>query len=101
LLNQEIIPIPLTQTPTENEILENFKKVNLSFYTIPAGKICQEKLGNKVVSGIFLVSLASFKNLIPINPDSLLEAIEKVISKDHLDLNIKAFNLASQYAKKE
>jgi Pyruvate/2-oxoacid:ferredoxin oxidoreductase gamma subunit len=45
--------------------------------------------------------LASFKNLIPINPDSLLEAIEKVISKDHLDLNIKAFNLASQYAKKE
>ncbi len=61
---------------------------------VDASKICEEKLGNKIVAGVYLLSLAVFKNLIPIKPDSLLKAIEKVVKPKYIELNKKAFNLA-------
>ena len=61
---------------------------------VPAAKICQEKLGNSVVSGIYLISLAVFKKLIPLKPESIQKAIKKIIPEKYLELNLKAFNLA-------
>jgi len=96
LINQFIRPIPLIKNLSEKEILFNLKKITKNVEIVPAEKICQEKLGNSVVSGIYLISYASFKNIIPLKPSSIEKAIKKIIPEKYLELNLKAFNLAKQ-----
>src|SRR4030042_6543873 len=66
LVNKKIIPIPLVKNLTEKECLDNLKKVSKNITLIPASEICKEKLGTEVVAGIYLISFAAFKNLIPL-----------------------------------
>jgi indolepyruvate ferredoxin oxidoreductase beta subunit len=96
LVNKYIIPIPLAKPLTETEILKSLKKISKNIILVPAGKICQEKLGTNVVAGIYLISLAVLKNLIPLKPNSILKAIKKIIPAKYLELNLKAFNLARE-----
>jgi len=95
LINQFIIPISLKKPLSENEILNQLKKISNNITIIPADKICQEKLQNSVVSGIYLISFAAFKNLIPLKPESIQKAIKSTIPEKFLELNLKAFNLAN------
>ena len=95
LINQFIIPISLKKPLSENEILNQLKKISKNITIIPADKICQEKLQNSVVSGIYLISFAAFKNLIPLKPESIQKAIKSIIPEKFLELNLKAFNLAN------
>jgi len=94
LINRQIIPIPLVKSLSEEKIIQTLKKISKNINLVPAGKICQEKLGTNVVAGIYLISLASFKNLIPIRPNSISYAIKKIIPEKYLELNLKTFNLA-------
>src|SRR4030042_5966076 len=96
LINQFVIPISLKKPLSENEILNQLKKISKNITIIPADKICQEKLQNSVVSGIYLISFAAFKNLIPLEPESIQNAIKKIIPEKFLELNLKAFNLAKK-----
>lgn len=95
LINKYVVPIPLKKSIPEDEILKNLKKFTKKINLIDASRICQKELGTTIVAGIYLLSMASFKNLIPIKPKSILKAIKKVIPEKYLELNIKAFNLAS------
>ncbi len=94
LINQLIIPIPLLKPLSESEILNELKKVSNNITVMPADKICQEKLQNSVVSGIYLMSLAAFKDLMPLSEKAVESAIKKIIPEKFLELNLKAFNLA-------
>jgi len=94
LINQFVIPISLKKPLSENETLNQLKKISKNITIIPADKICQEKLQNSVVSGIYLISFATFKNLIPLKSESIQKAIRKIIPEKFLELNLKAFNLA-------
>jgi len=109
LVNKKIITIPLVKNPvdefhssppfanarvTEEEVLKNLKKISRNVILVPASEICQKELGKEVVAGIYLISLASFKKIIPIKPVSILKAIKKIIPEKYLELNLKAFNLA-------
>ena len=94
LVNKRIIPIPLVKNLGEREILENLKKISKNITLVPASEICKEKVGTDVVSGIYLISLAVFKGLIPIKPGSIEKAIRKIMPARHLELNLKTFNLA-------
>jgi len=94
LVNKEIVPIPLVKNLTGEEIFKNLKKISKNVILVPAADICQKELGNRVVAGIYLISLAAFKNLIPLKPTSILKAIKKIIPEKYLELNIKTFNLA-------
>ena len=96
LINQFVIPVPLRKPLTEAEILNQLKKVSKNIYLIPAEKICQEKLSNSVVSGIYLISFAAFKGLIPLSASSVQKAIKKLIPEKYLELNLKAFELAKK-----
>lgn len=117
LVNKHIVPIPFPsgargkkifisfdlpsvseggRNLAEKQILTIFKKISNNINLISAEKICQEKLGSSVVAGVYLVSLAAFKNLIPIKPDSILKAMGKIIPRKYLKLNLKAFKLASE-----
>jgi len=94
LVNKFIIPIPLKKPLSENEVLVGLKKISKDVNLIPAADICREKLGADVVSGIYLLSLAVFKKIIPLKPSSILSAIKKIIPEKYLELNLKTFNLA-------
>jgi len=94
LINQSIQVIPLVKNFDEKEISDNLKKISKNINIIPADKICQEKLGNSVVAGIYLISWATFKKLIPIKSTSISNAIKKIIPEKYLELNMKAFELA-------
>lgn len=96
LINEYIIPIPLQKTLSKEVIFKNLKKVSKNINVVPAEKICQEKLENSVVSGVYLLSLAVFKKLIPLKPDSLLKAIKKIIPEKYLELNLKTFELVKK-----
>jgi len=96
LVNKHIVPIPLVKNLTKKEVFNNLKKISKNIFLVPAAEICQEKLGNSVVAGIYLISLAVFKKLIPLKPSSISKAIKKIIPEKYLELNLKAFNLAKK-----
>jgi indolepyruvate ferredoxin oxidoreductase beta subunit len=94
LVNKYIVPIPLQKNLSEKELLNQLKRIGKDVFLVPATEICQKELGTNVVAGIYLISLASFKKLIPIRPDSILKAMKKIIPEKYLELNLKALNLA-------
>jgi len=98
LVNKQITPIPVGKPSSEKELLDIFKKYTKNVTLIPASDICREKLGTDVVSGVYLLSLAVLKGLIPLKPSSVLKAIKKIIPEKYLELNLKTFNLASKNA---
>jgi len=82
-------------SPNTDEVV---KKIKLLFkgkkHFVPASEICEKELGKEVVSGIYLLSYAVHKKLIPIKSNSVLKAIIKTVPAKYLGLNKKAFNLA-------
>ena len=94
LINDFIKPIPGKASADKAKILKSLNEFSENIINISASEICTKELGKEVVSGIYLVSLAAFKGLLPLKPESILEAIKKIIPEEHLELNIKAFNLA-------
>ena len=95
LINKQINPIALGKSFSEKELLSIFKKFTRNITLVPASDICRAKLGTDVVSGIYLISLAVSKKLIPLKSVSVLKAIKKIIPEKYLELNLKTFNLTS------
>ncbi len=94
LINKYLIPIPFQKAIPEKETLKILKKFTKKINLIPAAEICQKELGTNVVTGIYLISYAAFKKLIPLKPNSILRAIKKIIPEKYLELNLKTFKLA-------
>ena len=89
--------LPFIGTISEKEIKKKINKLlRGKKHIISAAEICKKELGKNVLAGMYLVSYAAFKKMIPLKPSSILKAIEKVIPSRYLDLNIKAFNLAKK-----
>jgi len=87
--------LPFVGTISEKEILKKMDKaIGNKKHLISASEICRKELGKEVLSGIYLVSYAAFKGLIPLKPGSIEKAIQKIIPKDYLSMNLKAFKLA-------
>jgi len=99
LINKFQIPIPLQKSLPEKEILKNLKKVSPKLILIPATEISQKETGKGVVAGVFMVSLAAFKNLIPLHSNSILKAIKKVIPQRYFEINERAFETSKDYDK--
>jgi indolepyruvate ferredoxin oxidoreductase beta subunit len=76
------------------ENLNNLVKKNL--YMVPAFEICKKELGKEVVSSLYLLGYCVFNSIIPLKPESVERAIEKIIPLKYLELNKKAFNLAKK-----
>ena len=100
LINKNITPIPEQNPVPEEEIVKDLKNYTKKIEVIDANAICQKELGTPVVSGIFLLSLAVLKNIVPITPENFLLAIKQAVSEKHLELNEKTFALAKTYAAK-
>lgn len=81
--------------PSDKEISEKLKLIKQQKYIIPASKVCQEKLGKEVLSGVYLLSFAVHKGLIPLKPESVLKTIENMPER-YIEINKKAFELAKK-----
>jgi indolepyruvate ferredoxin oxidoreductase beta subunit len=97
LINNQITPIPLQKSLASSEIAKSLQKVIKKVVVVDAAGLCQKELGTAVVSGVYLLSLASFQGLIPLKPEAVLPAIKKVIPTQYFDINFKAFQLAKKY----
>ncbi len=97
LVNKYIVPIPLEKSLSDKEIIKSLKKVSKNIQVVEAAQITQKKLGTNVVAGVYLVSLAVFKKLIPLKPASIKKALKRVIPKKYLKLNLDSFNLSAQF----
>jgi len=93
LINDHLLPF--VGILSSDEITKKLKDIaSDNLYLISASEICQKELEKEVVSGIYLLGYAAYKNLLPIKPESFLKAIGKLIPEKYLELNKKAFELA-------
>jgi indolepyruvate ferredoxin oxidoreductase beta subunit len=93
LINDYFLPIPQSKMLSKEEIFNFIKKFTQEIEIVPAQKICREKLNNEILAGVYLLALASKRNLIPLKPKSIIEGLKKVVPSKHLESNLKAFNL--------
>ncbi|MDP2741718.1 MAG: 2-oxoacid:acceptor oxidoreductase family protein, partial [bacterium] len=70
--------------------------VGKNLYLVQASEICKKELGKEVVSSIYLLGYCILNGIIPLKPESVEKAIERIIPLRYLELNKKAFNLAKK-----
>ena len=97
LINKTEVAIPGKPLLAEEEIIGNLKKFTKKIEVIDAAGICQEELGTAAVSGVYLLCVAAFKKMIPLVPETMLEAIKSSVAPKHLDVNVKAWELAKKF----
>jgi indolepyruvate ferredoxin oxidoreductase beta subunit len=85
---------PFQGSLTSEEIKKSFALLKNELHMVKASEICKDKLQNEVVSTIYLLGYAVYKNLIPLTETSVLKAIGNIVPEKYKELNIKAFNLA-------
>ena len=94
LLNDLLVPVPESKLLDKKYIFNNLKKFSHKLILVPGSDICEKEIGNKVAAGIFILSLASSEDLIPLPSKYILKAIKKIIPEKYLELNLKTFYLA-------
>jgi indolepyruvate ferredoxin oxidoreductase beta subunit len=85
--------LPFLNTPSKEEITNQLKSLKNELHLVPASQICKDKLQSEVVCTIYLLGYASNKGLLPIQKQSLLQAVKNVIPEKYRELNINALNL--------
>lgn len=87
--------LPFAGANKEQDILDALEKLPKDkVYLASASENCKSQLGSEVVSGIYMLSYAAHKNLLPLEPASILKAIAKVVPQKYFEINKKAFELA-------
>jgi len=99
LVNDLSLPIPNQKPFTEEEIKKNLKKFSEKIIFVPATDICQKEFDAGIGAGVYLISLAVFKNLLPLKPASIKKAIKKIVKPKYVNLNLKIFELAREKSK--
>ena len=94
LINDFSSPVLTGKSLKKQSVLKNLESFSKEKILISASEICKKEVGKEVLAGVFLLSFASFRNLIPLKPSLILRAIEKIIPKKYFDINKKAFDLA-------
>ena len=98
LINKTEVAIPGKPLLAEEEIIGSLKKFTKKIEVVDANGICQKELGTAAVSGVYLLCLAAFKEMIPLAPEVMLEAIKTAVAPKHLEVNVKAWELAQKNA---
>jgi indolepyruvate ferredoxin oxidoreductase beta subunit len=96
IINKNILPIPGFEPLKPETIVKDLQKYTKKIEVIDANEICQKELQNSAVAGVYLLSWAAFKNLLPLKPESILAAIKESVAPKYLELNMKTFELAKK-----
>lgn len=95
LINKNSISIPGQNPIPEKKILREIKKFTKNVELVNASEICKKEFGNEILAGVYLLGYALNKKMIPLKKESVLAAIKKLIPEKYLEMNLRAFNLAS------
>jgi len=101
LINDQILPIYGQKPLSKKVILANLKKTSKNVNFIEATKIAKEEIDNPVVAGVFMLSFAAWKKILPLKPASILKAIKEVVRPKYFEINKKTFKLAQKKAGKD
>jgi indolepyruvate ferredoxin oxidoreductase beta subunit len=78
--------------PTSDEIIEELKKHTLCLFD--ADKMAEDA-GSPLSQNVVMLGAASPS--IPLKPESLLDAVKRLVPKKTIDINLKAFELGRKY----
>ena len=96
--NYRVIPLSVSVSkevyPSLEKIKEDLKYFSSKIIMINASDIVKKEGGNIVLTNIYMLGFASYKNLIPLEKKYLLEAIQEIVPKKYLDINMKIFESA-------
>lgn len=79
--------------PSQDEIIEALKKHALCL--LDADKLAQDA-GSPLSQNVVMLGAASPS--IPLKPESLLDAVKRLVPKKTIDINVKAFELGREYS---
>lgn len=96
LINEKIVPTPGMEAPAKEEIVRDLQKFTKNIEVVNADEICQKELGSAAVAGVYLLCRATFEKMVPLKPEAMREAIKSSVSPKHLNLNLKAHQLAEK-----
>jgi indolepyruvate ferredoxin oxidoreductase beta subunit len=80
--------------PTQDEIIAALKKHSLCL--LDADKMADEA-GSPLSQNVVMLGAASHS--IPLNPESLLEAVKRLVPKKTVEINIKAFEMGREFGR--
>jgi len=80
--------------PTLDEIKKELGNFFKEIIDVNATEIAKKETGKAVTSNIYMLGLASARELIPIKRDVLLKTIEENVPPKYLEMNRKIFELA-------
>jgi indolepyruvate ferredoxin oxidoreductase beta subunit len=80
--------------PTQDEIIAALKKHSLCL--LDADKMAEEA-GSPLSQNVVMLGAASHS--IPLNPESLVEAVKRLVPKKTVEINIKAFEMGREFGR--
>lgn len=89
------------QSVSGSYVKNTLNALGKNIFFMPVDEITKKELGTTVVSGIFFLGYAVGKGLISLTENDIKRAVKVVMPEKYWDINMKAIDLAMQYAKKE
>jgi indolepyruvate ferredoxin oxidoreductase beta subunit len=87
------------QYPSMKEIIEKVNSFTKNIVVIEARRLAEEA-GNSLTQNVVLIGALAAIGRLPMSEERLKEALRELIPAKHLDINIKAFGLGYESAKK-
>jgi indolepyruvate ferredoxin oxidoreductase beta subunit len=78
--------------PKLEEILQKIRSFTLKVELVDAPKLAK-KAGSSLTQNVVLLGAVARTRLLPVKTESLKLAVEELVPKKHLDMNLKAFEL--------
>lgn len=98
LVNEYQFPT-LSKSFSNEEVLEQLRKVSDRIKSIPATQVCKKELDNKIVDGVFMLGYAHKRGHFDFDQDVFNQAIEEQMPEKYWELNKKAFELGKSFTK--
>ena len=99
LINNFVIPVISDKKESFVGDPSEFKKFSKKVFFVPATKIVEEEFKKPVLAGVLLLGTAIFRNLLPLNQNSIIKAMGEVVPPKYLSLNKSSFLLAQKIPK--
>ncbi len=99
LINNFVIPVISDKKESFVGNPSEFKKFSKKVFFVPATKIVEKEFKKPILAGTFLLGTAVFRNLLPLDKNSIIKAIREVVPPKYLSLNKSSFLLAEKIPK--
>jgi len=75
------------------------KRKDIKIYPVPATRLAEKEVGNKLTANVIMLGAVCEITKV-VSPEALKKAIAETVKKDYVDINLKAFEVGIEYAKK-